>query len=81
MVAQRRCFGLQQPSCPLPQECAAWCFGVPDNEAMLRMWYCRAHYATVKDVEISLFVFDIRHEFINTKGIIKLFTNSNKEDF
>lgn len=31
--------------------------------------------------QISLFIFDIRHDFLNTKGIIKLFTNSNEEDF
>lgn len=30
--------------------------------------------------QISLFVFDIRHDFINVRGVIKLFTNSNKED-
>lgn len=30
--------------------------------------------------QISLFIFDIRHDFINIKGIIKLFTNSNKEN-
>ena len=36
---------------------------------------------TFLSTQISLFVFDIRHEFINTKGIIKLFTISNKEDF
>ena len=30
--------------------------------------------------QLSLFVFDIRHDFFNIKGIIKMFTNSNKED-
>lgn len=30
--------------------------------------------------QIALFIFDLRHNFINAKGIIKLFTSSNKED-
>lgn len=29
--------------------------------------------------QVSLFIFDVRHDFINIKGIVKLFTNSNKE--
>src|SRR3989344_7293057 len=30
--------------------------------------------------QISLFIFDIRHDFFNTRGIIKLFVNNDKED-